>query len=366
MNRTKRMTRTILLLIGTALLAGQTFATEVTDVRFSDQGDQLRFVLTTDGDPGEPTVFTTDQPPRIVLEMNDTSLSVPSGTTPVGIGAVQSYMAVSAGNRMRLMIDLSRSVAYELSTQGDSVILNVDSGVSSSQSMAAAAVSAASTSGASNRVENIDFRRGPDGQSRVIVDMSRPGVDISVDERAGQLRINLFGASLAENQMQRLDVADFATPVQLITPEPRGDGVRLALDIGGPYTHLAYQAERQLIIEVARPEAQVEVARELEFFQEREYTGRRVTLNFQDIAVRSVLQLIADISELNIVVSDSVTGNLTLRLANVPWDQALDIILETRNLDMRESGNVRWVAPTAEIAAREAQILQARAQLQEL
>ena len=365
MNCSMRMTRTILLLIGTVLLTAQAFATEVTDVRFSDQGDELRFVLTTDGDPVEPTVFTTDQPARIVLEMNDTSSSVPSGTTPVGIGAVQSYMAISAGNRMRLMIDLSRPVGYEVSTQGDEVILSVESGSSSSRP-AAVAASSDSAAGAANRVENIDFRRGPDGQSRVIVDLARPGVDITVDERAGQLRINLFGASLAESQMQRLDVADFATPVQIITPEPRGDNLRLNLDISGPYTHLAYQSDGQVVIEVERPQEQAELARELEFFQEREYTGDRITLNFQDIAVRSVLQLIADISDLNIVVSDSVTGNLTLRLTNVPWDQALDIVLETRNLDMRESGNVRWVAPTEEIANREAQILQARAQLQEL
>ena len=363
MNRTMRMTRTIVLLIGTLLLAGPILATEVTDVEVSDQGDVLRFILTTDDGAVEPTVFTTDQPPRIVLEMGDTSLAVPSGTTPVGIGAVQSYMAISAGNRMRLMIDLARPVGYEVSTQGNQVLLEVQSGASQARPVASAGSSAA---GGSNTIEGIDFRRGPDGQSRIIVDLQRPGVDISVDERASQLRVNLFGTTLLESQMQRLDVADFATPVQIITPETRGENVRLNLDINGPYTHLAYQSEGQLVIEVERPEVQADAPRELEFFEDREFTGDRITLNFQDIAVRSVLQLIADISDLNIVVSDSVTGNLTLRLTNVPWDQALDIVLETRNLDMRESGNVRWVAPTAEIAAREQQILAARAALQEL
>ena len=363
MNRTMRMIRMTVLLIGTLLLAGQAFATVVTDVEVSDQGDVLRFVLTTDDGAVEPTVFTTDQPPRIVLEMGDTGLAVPSGTTSVGIGAVQSYMAISAGNRMRLMIDLARPVGYEVSTDGNQVLLDVQSGPSLARPVAG---SGAGSSAASNTIEGIDFRRGPDGQSRIIVDLQRPGVDISVDERAGQLRINLFDTTLSESQMQRLDVADFATPVQIITPEPRGQNVRLNLDIGGPYTHLAFQSEDQLVIEVERPEVQVETPRELEFFEDREFTGDRITLNFQDIAVRSVLQLIADISDLNIVVSDSVTGNLTLRLTNVPWDQALDIVLETRNLDMRESGNVRWVAPTAEIAAREQQILTARAALQEL
>lgn len=363
MNRTMRMTRMTVLLIGTLLLASQAFATVVTDVEVNDQGDVLRFVLTTDDGAVEPTVFTTDQPPRIVLEMGDTGLAVPSGTTPVGIGAVQSYMAISAGNRMRLMIDLARPVGYEVSTDGNQVLLDVQSGVSQARPVATAG---ARSSAAGNTIDGIDFRRGPDGQSRIIVDLQRSGVDISVDERASQLRVNLFGTTLSDSQMQRLDVADFATPVQAITPEPRGENVRLNLDISGPYTHLAYQSEDQLVIEVERPEAQIETPRELEFFEDREFTGDRITLNFQDIAVRSVLQLIADISDLNIVVSDSVSGNLTLRLTNVPWDQALDIVLETRNLDMRESGNVRWVAPTAEIAAREQQILTARAALQEL
>ncbi len=364
MNCTMRMIRTVLMMVGTALMASQAWASEVTDVSFTDQGETLRFVVNTDGSPAEPSVFTTDQPPRIVLELNDTTSAVPSGTTSVGVGAVESYMAISAGSRMRLMIDLNRPVGYEVSTVGDSIVLDVQSGGGMSAPAASAAM--ASNAGGTNAVQNIDFRRGAEGQSRVIVDMTDPGLDITVDERAGQLRINMFGARLPSDLMQRLDVADFATPVQVITPEVRGDNVRLNLDIAGPYNHLAYQSGGQLVIEVERPEAEAEMSRELEFFEEREYTGDRITLNFQDIAVRSVLQLIADISDLNIVVSDSVTGNLTLRLTNVPWDQALDIVLETRNLDMRESGNVRWVAPTAEIAAREQQILTARAQLQEL
>lgn len=365
MNCTKRIS---VLLVGAIWLwAGHVGAATVTEVRVSDDGDQLRFVLSTDGEPGEPTVFTTDQPPRIVLEMDGTTSGVSSGRNDVGIGPVKSYVALSSGDRMRLIIDLSRQVGYDVETRSNEVVLTVDAGGGASRPAAASTSAAGSGSGGPMLdIVGIDFRRGNDGESRVLVDLDRTGANISVDERAGQLRVNLFDTRLDSNLRQRLDVADFATPVQFITPEARGNNVRLNLDIDGPFTHLAYQTGQQLVIEVSRPEQEAEMTRDLEFFQEREYEGERITLNFQDIPVRSVLQLIADISDLNIVVSDSVTGNLTLRLTNVPWDQALDIVLETRNLDMRESGNVRWVAPTQEIAAREQQILRARADRQTL
>lgn len=363
MNGTKWIS--ILLAGAVWLLAGPLAATVVNDVRVSDEGDKLRFILSTDEAPAEPTVFTTDQPPRIVLEMADTTARVPSGQVQVGVGPVKSYMAVSSGNRTRLVVDLARSVGYEVDVRGNEIVLSVDSGGTVGR-VGAAAGAAVSGTGEEFEVEGIDFRRGENGESRVLIDLDKPGVNISVDQRTDQLRVDLFDTSLPDRLMQRLDVADFATPVQTITPEVRGNNLRLNLGISGGYTHVAYQSDDRLVIEVAEPEEEPRMARELEFFQEREYTGERITLNFQDIPVRSVLSLIADISNLNIVVSDSVDGNLTLRLTNVPWDQALDIVLETRNLDMRESGNVRWVAPTEEIAAREQQILRARAERQTL
>lgn len=335
-------------------LTGPLAATVVTDVRVSDEGETLRFILSTDQAPGEPTVFTTDQPPRIVLELPGTSSRVAAAQVPVGIGPVRSYIALSSGDRTRLVVDLSRSAGYQVGVEGNQVVLSIDAGSGARRGAASAAADRFSVVG-------IDFRRSPEGAGRVIVELDQPGVNISVDPRASELRVNLFDTRLPERLMERLDVTDFATPVQTIVPEVRGENLRLNIGVAGGYAHVAYQSDRQLVIEVNEPERPVQVERDLEFFQEREYSGERITLNFQDIPVRSVLQLIADISDLNIVVSDSVTGNLTLRLTNVPWDQALDIILETRNLDMRESGNVRWVAPAAEIAAREQQILRARA-----
>jgi len=357
-----RSNRTPVLLAALLLCCAKTLsATVVTDVSVSDEGDRLNFILATDERPGEPTVFTTDQPPRIVLELAETTSSVSASQVPVGVGPVRSYMALSSGDRTRLVVDLSRSTGYSVGVEGNSVVLSIESGAGPGR-----AGGGGGTGGGTFEVAGIDFRRGADGGARVLVDLNRPGVNISVDERASQLRVNLFDTRLPERMMEQLDVSDFATPVQSITPEPRGQNLRLNLDMAGAYTHVAYQTEGRLVIEVSEPEQEPRMTRELEFFQEREYTGERITLNFQDIPVRSVLQLIADISDLNIVVSDSVTGNLTLRLTNVPWDQALDIVLETRNLDMRESGNVRWVAPTAEIAAREQQILRARAERQTL
>lgn len=360
----EKMNRSIhkyLLMVVLLLGAGAPlWAAVLNEVRVNDQGEQLQFILDLDQAPADPTVFTTDQPPRIVVDLPGTTSSVAAAQVPVGIGPVRSYTALSAGDRTRLVVDLSRSVGHSLEVAGDRVVLNVDARSSAARSQSQA-------SGSVARITGVDFRRSPEGAGRIIIDLDQPGVNVSVDPRGRELRIDLFNTRLPESLMQRLDVVDFATPVQTITPEVRGDNTRLHVEVKGAYTHMAYQNDRQLVVEVTEPPRQVaERNRDLQFFQEREYTGERITLNFQDIPVRSVLQLIADISDLNIVVSDSVTGNLTLRLTNVPWDQALDIVLETRNLAMRESGNVRWVAPAAEIAAREQQILEARAARQEL
>jgi len=352
----------ILALLATlSILAGGALsATEVTDVRMSDQGARLDFILSTDQRPGEPTVFTTDQPPRIVLELPDTTSAVPTKQVQVGVGAVESYMALSSGGRTRLVVNLSRTAGYSVETSGNEVVLSIESGSTAPVAAARAA------SGSRFEVEGIDFRRGDDGAGRVLVNLDQPGVNMSVEDNAGELIVDLFNTRLPDSMMQMVDVTDFATPVQTIVPEVRGENLRLRVDVSGGYSHVAYQSGNQLVLEVARPDQEARLTQELEFFQDREFEGERITLNFQDIPVRSVLQLIADISDLNIVVSDSVSGNLTLRLQNVPWDQALDIVLETRNLAMRESGNVRWVAPAEEIAAREQQILRARAERQTL
>jgi len=351
------------LILGLFWAASAAQATEVTDVRVDSSEQGVRFVLTTDSAPPNPTVFLTEQPPRIVLEMPDTTTRLSADRVPVGVGAAQSYMALSAGGRTRLVVDLARATPYEVEVSGNSVALILESG-SSGQASTVSNRSASGNGGFS--ITGFDFRRGDNGESRVLIDLNQPGVTMTLNERNDGLRVDLLDTDLPADLFQRLDVADFATPVQFITPQQRGENVRVQLDVNGPFQHLAYQTGQQLVIEVGRPEVEESSYDDLQFFEEREYEGNRITLNFQDIQVRSVLQLIADVSNLNIVVSDSVVGSLTLRLTNVPWDQALDIVLETKNLDMRQSGNVIWIAPTAEISAREQQILQARADRQTL
>jgi len=361
--------KAIALLIGLFWMVSMAQATELTDIQVESGSGEVRFVLDLDGEPGNPSVFTTEQPTRIVLELPDTESRLDASRVPVGAGPARSYTAVSAGGRTRMVVDMARSAPYEVQVSGNRVILAIESG--GAGTTAAAAIGDTEPSGASgaarHEVTGIDFRRGPDGEGRILVDVDRAGVNLSVSERTGGLRVELFNTRLPSDLYQRLDVTDFATPVEMIVPEQRGDNVRLNLEVAGAHEHLAYQSDGQVVVEVGRPEQQeAPEDRELTFFEEREYDGNRITLNFQDIPVRSVLALIADVSDLNIVVSDSVSGNLTLRLTNVPWDQALDIVLETKNLDMRRSGNVIWIAPTSEIAAREQAILQARAERQTL
>ena len=337
-------------------------ASELTEIRVDTSPGEVRVILTSpDGFP-DPTIFMTEQPPRMVVDLPGISSRVSGDRVNVARGPVQSFQALGAGGRTRLVVDLARPVPYEVEIAGQEMTLILSTDTVAAPTLVSPGGRPVAGAEGNFSINGFDFRRSPDGSGRVIVDLSRPGVNVTMSERATGLRVDLFDTELPPNLFQRLDVTDFATPVQMVTPEQRNSNVRLMIDIAGAYEHLVFQTGNQLVIEVSRSEERpVERERDLRFFGEREYEGTRITLNFQDIQVRSVLQLIADVSDLNLVVSDSVSGSLTLRLTNVPWDQALDIILETRNLDMRRSGNVIWVAPVSEIAAREQQILRARA-----
>ena len=346
------------LVLAIAPLATAFGATNVSDIGHAAGADgSVKITMSTSGDVPQVNVFATENPPRIVLDLADTDYQSGSAPVPVSMGSVQKYSAVSAGGRTRLVVDLSSAVSYDYSADPGQVVLTIAAGASSAGS-AAPTVSVAG----GPEVTNVDFRLGEDGQARVIVSTSGPGASLSVQENADSLSVNLFGATLPESLDQRLDVMDFATPVQFIDSYTVSSGTRLDLSMVGLYEHLAYESGNDFIIEVSELSRTAQVAEEdvIKFFEEKTYEGTRVTFNFQDIPVRSVLQLIADVSDLNIVVADSVGGNLTLRLTNVPWDQALDIVMDARNLDMRKNGNVLWIGPTAEIAAREQQLLQAQ------
>lgn len=324
--------------------------TEVTAADFSAASNgEISIRLTTSGDTPTVSVFSTENPARIVLDLADTNSAVDPAPVSVGIGAVQSFTTLGAGGRTRVLVDLSSSVSFDYSADAGQVVLTIAGG------KPASVVSSGAYS-----IENIDFRRGNDGQAQVIIDMNREGASVALSSGTDSLSIDIFNATLPSNLNQKLDVIDFATPVQMIDSAQRGEGVHMTLSFNGPVEHQYYQTGDQVIVEVSKKETMAISSNDMvEFYGDKTYSGSRVTFNFQDIPVRSVLQLIADVADLNIVVADNVVGNLTLRLTNVPWDQALDIVLDARNLDKRTNGNVIWIAPTADIAQREQQLLQA-------
>ena len=334
-------------------------------------GQQLQLTLRHSGPPSEPVAFTIDNPARISLDLANTTLALPSRRIDVRSGGVDSVLAAEASGRTRLVLNLDRVMPYQMRVSGNDVIVLLG-GAAASPSAAAAASSGAAGSPSAPRtasaapsgpraIRGIDFRRGSGGTGRVIVRLSDPRTPVSLRQLGNQIVVDFAGAEVASNLARRYDAADFATPVSGFDVVRVADGVRLAITATGDFEQLAYQSDDQYVVEVqpARKAAQ-------KIEDKRVYTGERLTLNFQDIETRAVLQLLADASGQNIVVSDSVSGSVTLRLQNVPWDQALDIVLRTKGLDKRKNDNVIIVAPTAELAAREKEELAARQDVQEL
>ncbi|HKE48444.1 MAG TPA: type IV pilus secretin PilQ, partial [Rhodanobacteraceae bacterium] len=313
-----------------------------------------------------PQIFTTESPPRIAIDLADTRNGMAQKRIEVGAGATAGISAIEAAGRTRVVIDLFRPASYEKNESGNTLVLTVNSGVNGST---VAAVSAAATDPTKAipvqglSVSNVDFRRGKNGEGRVIVAFSGPGAAANLKREGTKVVVDVANATLPPNLAQRLDVLDFATPVQSIETRARGSsGVRVEIAAQPPYEQLAYQTGNEYVVEITPKRDDQKLKGKN---AEPEYTGSRVTFNFQDIPTRSVLQLIADVSDLNIVVADSVQGNVTLRLINVPWDQALDIVLQAKGLDKRRRGNVIWVAPQKEIAEREEAIADARMKIED-
>jgi type IV pilus assembly protein PilQ len=273
----------------------------------------------------------------------------------------ESMTVVEAQGRTRVVVNLVDMVPYEAHPEGNNIILTVQS-AGSEQSVAQAAVSS-SAGGATDRLDNIDFRRGEDGQGRIIVSLSDPSIPVDMQQEGDKIVVDFYRTELPQELERRLDVLDFATPVKTIDTYTKGSNVHMVITPMGEYDYIAYQSDNQFTIEVkALTREEAEERKKDEFG----YSGERLSLNFQDIEVRSVLQLIADFTGINVVVSDTVGGSLTLRLKNVPWDQALDIILKTKGLAMRQTGNVMLIAPSEEIAAREKLELESQKQIEEL
>ncbi len=325
-------------------------------------GQQVQLKLHMDGPAPEPLPFTIDKPARIAFDLPNTTLALASRRFDVRSAGVDTVVAAEANGRTRLVVNVDALLPYTTKIDGNNLVITL--GAQPGASLAAPAVARASAGQPAAPVERaiktIDFRRGSDGTGRVIVQLTDPRTPVNVRQEGNQIVVDFAGTLMPKNLMRRYDVMDFATPVQTVDAVRVEGSTRLVISAQGDFEQLAYQSDNQYTIEV-KPSTK-RTAQE----DKKEYTGERLTLNFQDIDVRSVLQLLADTSGQNIVVSDSVNGNLTLRLQNVPWDQALDIVLRTKGLDKRRHDNVIIIGPTEELASREKAELAAHKEVQEL
>jgi type IV pilus assembly protein PilQ len=329
-------------------------------------GNQLQLTLHLSGPAPEPLSFTIDKPARISLDLPNTALALPSRRIDVGRAGVDTVLAAEANGRSRVVLNLDQTKPYQTKVSGNDIVVLV--GVSAAQTVSKVAASnaprAAGAPGATgaHSLRSIDFRRSETGAGRLIVRLSDPRTPINLTQQGTQIIIDFGGAELPKGLVRRYDTVDFGTPVTGFDAQSVNGNARIVLDTTGNSEPLAYQSDDEYVVEVSPVRRAAQAAAE----GPKEYKGERLTLNFQDIETRAVLQLLADASGQNIVVSDTVTGSVTLRLQNVPWDQALDIVLRTKGLDKRQEGNVIIVAPAAELATREKAELSAKKDIQEL
>ena len=329
-------------------------------------GNKVQVILKLSEPAEQPLSFTIDNPARIALDLPDTENGLGKAAQPIGVGVAKSLTAVEAQGRTRVVLNLIQMAPYETRVEGNLIVVTLQdtAGAVTAAAASTADRGASTTSGAAgNQIRNVDFRRGDQGEGRVVITLPNTNTPVDMRQEAGQVVLELYNVDLPENLERRLDVADFATPVRTVDTFTKGRNVRIVIAPIGEYDHVAYQTNNQYTVEI-KPTTKEQ--QELRRREQLGYTGERLSLNFQDIEVRSVLQLIADFTGTNIVVSDTVSGNLTLRLQNVPWDQALDIVLKTKGLAMRKNNDVILVAPSEEIAAREKLELESQKQIEEL
>jgi len=373
-----RTTLTITLLIG--LFTGTQVTAEslssIESVRYATlPGNRVQIILGLDREVKTPLSFTIDNPARIAFDFANTISKLPKRSEPIGVGIAQSVTAITAKNRTRVILNLTEIVPYQVNTEGNQVYITLETQGSSDATIFAGSennnASGSSTIEDTQRltetgrgIRKIDFRRGENGEGRVVVTLSHSNLPMDVNEEFGKIVINFPNSKLPSSLRQRLDVLDFATPAKTIDSFEQDGATRVEIEpVNNDFEHLVYQSDNIVTVELKKISKEELEDKKKEKFG---YVGERLSLNFQDIPIRAVLQLIADFTNLNVVVSDTVTGNLTLRLKNVPWDQALDIILKSKGLAKRESGTVMLIAPSEEIAAQEKIDLEAQQAVTEL
>jgi type IV pilus assembly protein PilQ len=311
-----------------------------------------------------PAGFKINSPPRIAFDFPNTDNALGKNSQEVGDGVLRNMNIVQAGDRTRVVMNLAKPLGYDAKVDGKAVLITLQSAATD---VAAAPVTShfaeARPDDTRHTVRDISFRRGPNGEGRVIIDLSDSSVGIDLRQQGRSLLVDFTNTALPKNLERRLDVVDFGTPVQTIDALVQGGGLRVAIEPKGLWEHSAYQTDNRFIVEI---KPIVEDATKLIQGSRVGYTGEKLSLNFQNVEVRAVLQVIADFTGFNFITSDTVGGNLTLRLKDVPWDQALDIILQTKGLDMRKNGNVVWIAPRDELATKEKLALEAQQQISDI
>ena len=313
-----------------------------------------------------PASFSVANPARIAIDFPNTANGLGRSSQAFNEGNLRSINVVQVGERTRVVLNLSRMTAFDTRMEGGAVFINLAAeGVAAGKpgSPTVSHFAESRPGDVAHSIRNVNFRRGKEGEARIIVDLSDSNTGIDIRQQGPNLIVDFLKTTVPENLRRKLDVTDFATPVTGISTLVQGENVRMVISPTGLWEHNAYQSDNQFVVEVKRI---IEDPNKLVQGTRGRYQGEKLSLNFQNIDVRAVLQVIADFTNFNIITSDTVSGTLTLRLKDVPWDQALDIILQARGLDMRKNGNVIWIAPRDEIATREKLELESRAQVGDL
>lgn len=365
--RCARSTLAVLLALGAAAAQAQSPANAIESITANQQGANVVLNIAMREAPAKPPIgFSITNPARIALDFGATANATGKTSQEINLGDVRSLNVVQAGARTRLVLNMARALNYATAIDGKSVIVTVEGSGGVAQAVNASGMPVASgapaAAGARQMLRDLDFRRGSNGEGRVVVDLPNGQVGVDVRQAGNQVIVDFLRTGLPETLRRRLDVTDFGTPVSRITTTPQGENVRMTIDAQGTWEQSVYQSDTQLIVDV-RP---VKADPNRPGGNAAGYRGEKLSFNFQNVEVRAALQAIADISGLNIITSDSVTGNLTLRLRDVPWDQALDVVLQAKGLDMRKNGNVLWIAPREELLTKEKLELEQRAQIADL
>ena len=348
-------------LLGAGMAAAQTNSIENFEV-LEQAGKIVVRITTKEPLTGIPPNFAVTNPARLAFDFANTANALGRSTQDIGQGDLRSMNVVQGADRTRLVLNLRRSLSHEATLEGRTMTVTLSAPLlTQGGSAGPAAHFAEGRADQKHAIRDIDFRRGTQGEGRVIIDLSDSNTGIDIRQQGQNIIVEFLKTALPENLRRRLDVIDFGTPVNAVSVFQQGENVRMVIEPKGTWEHNAYQSDTQFVVEV-KPV----IVDPTRVSQRGRYTGEKLSLNFQNVEVRAVLNVIADFTDLNIITSDTVTGNITLRLKDVPWDQALDIILQTRGLDSRRTGNVVWIAPRDELATREKLALESAQQISDL